>query len=95
MKAFFISTFLFFLIRSSHAAGQEIPAGNKICPVSGDKADANVSVAYEGVKYSFCCKMCTNDFKKNPRKYIEPMKQKEAAASTSGEHAGHAHGGAH
>ena len=56
-----------------------VEAGNKICPVSGDKVpapgekgtmgDKPVKIEYKGKIYNLCCPMCVKDFKKNPEKY--------------------------
>ena len=40
------------------------------CPVSGKSANPNISVDYQGKKYSFCCKGCASRFEKNPEKYL-------------------------
>ena len=56
-----------------------VEAGNKICPVSGDKVpapgekgnmgDKPVKIEYKGKIYNLCCPMCVKDFKKNPKEY--------------------------
>lgn len=55
-----------------------VEAGNKICPVSGDKIPAPaeksamgevVQHEYNGKIYNLCCKMCIKDFQKDPEKY--------------------------
>jgi len=43
---------------------------SQFCPVSGDKASGKVTYIYQGKTYSFCCRKCLKDFKKNPEKYI-------------------------
>ncbi len=60
-------------------AAKAVEAGNKICPVSGDKipapgeegtmGDEPVKYEYNGKIYNLCCKMCIKDFKKEPEKY--------------------------
>jgi len=52
-----------------------VDAGNKICPVTGEKIDPKTKVTYEykGKIYNFCCAMCVDDFKKNPEKYIKKV----------------------
>ena len=42
----------------------------QICPVSGDKANPEVTYVHEGKTYAFCCKGCINKFKKDPEKYL-------------------------
>jgi len=54
-----------------------INAGNKICPVSGEKINEKTKATYEynGKIYNFCCPMCIDEFKKDPEKYIEKVKE--------------------
>ena len=54
-------------------------AGNKFCPVSGDKVSGKDFLEHEGKRYGLCCAMCTKDFKKNPKKYIAKMEEQEKA----------------
>jgi YHS domain-containing protein len=65
-----------------------VAVGNKICPVTGEKIDENSEVRYEykGKVYSFCCRACVLEFKKDPAKYIEEMKK---AAANSQERSAH------
>jgi YHS domain-containing protein len=53
--------------------------GNKICPVTGDKIneEAKTTYEYKDKTYNFCCPMCIGEFKKNPEKYIEKIKEQE------------------
>ena len=65
-------------------AVQLVDAGNKVCPVSGDKIDEKLKATYEyeGKIYNFCCAMCIDEFKKDPEKYIKKVEeemQKEKA----------------
>ena len=58
----------------SYGETQAINAGNKICPVSGDKINQDmepVTYEYKGKIYNFCCPMCIDEFKKDPEKYIK------------------------
>ena len=69
----------------SHEGGGKAPqeksavvdAGNKICPVTGEKIDETTKVTYEykGNVYNFCCPMCIDKFKKEPQKYIDKVNQ--------------------
>lgn len=66
-------------------SAQPTEAGNKICPVSGEKVGEMgepFKIEYNGVIYNLCCKMCVADFNKDPEKYIEKIKKQmeEAAA---------------
>ena len=52
-------------------------AGNKICPVTGEKIDemSKATYEYEGKAYNFCCPMCIETFKKDPEKYIKKINE--------------------
>jgi len=54
-----------------------VDVGNKICPVSGEKIDEKMKVAYEyeGKVYNFCCASCVDEFKKDPQKYIKKVEE--------------------
>lgn len=64
-----------------------VDAGNKICPVSGEKVDEKLKATYqyEGKIYNFCCAMCIDDFKKDPKKYIAKI-EKQNPKSPQGEY---------
>ena len=74
-------------------ASTPIEAGNKFCPVSGEKVGGMgevVKYEHEGKIYNFCCPMCLKDFKKDPQKYIKILEEKgdlnNAAQAESSEH---------
>ncbi|HLD82427.1 MAG TPA: YHS domain-containing protein [Candidatus Omnitrophota bacterium] len=54
-----------------------VEAGNKICPVSGEKIDEKSKETYEykGKIYNFCCPACIDEFKKDPEKYIKKVEE--------------------
>ncbi|MDP3041530.1 MAG: YHS domain-containing protein [Candidatus Omnitrophota bacterium] len=56
---------------------EAVNAGNKICPVSGEKIDEKIKVIYEysGKVYNLCCASCIEEFKKDPQKYIKKVEQ--------------------
>lgn len=60
-----------------------VDAGNKICPVSGERIDEKSKATYEynGKIYNFCCPACIEEFKKNPQKYIAKVAQELEPAS--------------
>ncbi len=91
-RKFFTLLFIFFLgtqlllvkacfsaPQKQTAATQAKEAGNKICPVSGEKIKKSeeYKMAYEGKTYNLCCKMCAKDFKKNPQKYIQIIEKQK------------------
>ena len=63
------------------AAEQVENAGNKICPVSGEKVGQGgmvpVTYEYEVRIYNFCCVACIEDFKKDPQKYIKKIEEEK------------------
>ena|SRR3989338_2215078 len=86
MKKLVILTTLFLLAapltwaigeKASVPSSSVVEAGNKFCPVSGDKVSGKHFVEYQGKKYGLCCKMCANKFKKNPEKYLTAMVNQE------------------
>ncbi len=70
---------------------QAVNAGNKVCPVLGEKIDETNKVTYEheGKVYSFCCASCIDAFKENPEKYIK--KVGEELQTQESAHQGHGH----
>ncbi len=73
--------------------GSAVNVGNKICPVGGEAVDGMTTYEYQGKVYNFCCPMCIDKFKKNPKEYS--AKAEQAAISEhsmqEGGHAGHHH----
>ena len=63
--------------KSSAPSAGVVDAGNRFCPVSGDKVSGKHFVEYQGRKYGLCCKMCAGKFKKNPEKYLTAMVNQE------------------
>ena len=45
------------------------------CPVMSGNIDKNIYVDYEGKRIYFCCTGCVEEFKKDPAKYLEKMKE--------------------
>jgi YHS domain-containing protein len=60
------------------ATKEAVTAGNKICPVSGEKINdkTKATYEYEGKIYNFCCPACIDEFKKDPDKYIKKVEEK-------------------
>lgn len=44
---------------------------NLVCIVTGEEADPNLKMEFEGKTYYFCCKKCMKKFKDQPQKYIK------------------------
>ena len=45
------------------------------CPVLGGKINKQTYTAYKGQRIYFCCQGCDAQFKKNPEKYLQKMKE--------------------
>ena len=56
-------------------AEEAVDAGNKVCPVTGEQVDPNVTYEYQGKIYHFCCSGCIAPFQKDPQKYIKKIKE--------------------
>ena len=46
-----------------------------ICPVLHEPASKDYAYTYNGKTYYFCCSMCIDEFKKDPEKYINKIKE--------------------
>jgi YHS domain-containing protein len=70
---------------------ESVDVGNKICPVSGEKIDQKLKATYEyeGKIYNFCCPMCVEEFKKDPHKYIEKIKEEKLEEKNIQEQSSH------
>lgn len=75
-----------------------VDVGNKICPVSGEKINekSKATYEYEGKTYNFCCMMCVEEFRRNPKEYIEKVEeelkgQNKAETKEKGMPEGHHH----
>ncbi len=108
---FSVSTFLIFGVYQNNAYAQNesakaVNAGNKICPVTGEKIDGKTTYEYQGKIYNFCCPACIDEFKKDPDKYIKKVEEElksepkntmqehkgmPESGSDMGEHGGHQH----
>ncbi len=72
-------------VHAGHSHAQEtepVDVSNKMCPVSGDKIDekTKATYAYEGKIYNFCCPMCIDEFKKDPKKYTDIVEKEKSGA---------------
>lgn len=65
------------------ASQEAVNVGNKICPVSGEKINEKIKATYEyeGKIYNFCCPMCIEEFKKDPKIYIKKVGEELQAES--------------
>jgi YHS domain-containing protein len=51
------------------------PQAQTTCPVLAGKIDKNVYADYKGQRVYFCCNGCDAEFKKDPEKYLQKMKE--------------------
>jgi YHS domain-containing protein len=68
------------------AAEKEKSAIQTICPVMGGKIDKNTFMDYKGTRVYFGGRMCLEEFKKNPEKYMKLLKDGEPKAEKSNDH---------
>lgn len=80
MSIALIATFVFACAYVCVAAERVVDAGNKICPVSGEKIapEGDVTYEYRGKMYHFCCAACIPEFKRDPEKYIAVVNKEKA-----------------
>lgn len=77
--------------KTARDKSEAVNAGNKICPVMGEKINEKTKATYEyeGKVYNFCCSGCINEFKKNPEKHIKKIEMEGAKEESSHEHLMH------
>jgi YHS domain-containing protein len=46
----------------------------KTCPVTGEPADQNVFLDYQGKRFYFCCAACKEKFQESPQTYLKKTK---------------------
>ncbi|MBU4264189.1 MAG: YHS domain-containing protein [Proteobacteria bacterium] len=68
----FILTFFFLTAFGATAA---LAAPQTTCPVMGGAINKEIHVDYEGKRIYFCCDYCIGEFKKDPEKYLQKMKE--------------------
>jgi len=45
------------------------------CPIMGGEITKELYVDYQGKRVYFCCAFCIGEFKKDPEKYLQQMKE--------------------
>ena len=61
------------------------------CPVMGGKIDKEIFIEYEGKKVYFCCPGCSDEFLKDPQKYMDKLPQFQDRPETPATSQGHVH----
>ena len=64
------------------AAPKDAKPVNLKCPVSGKDAKAEFALLYDGKVVAFCCNMCPEEFKKDPKKFAANIKLDGPGAPT-------------
>lgn len=54
----------------AYPADKVVDLANELCPVSGDKVKADVSVAFQGHKVHFCCQKCAAKWQEGGQKNL-------------------------
>lgn len=74
-----MKTMMLTLILALFLAGPVLAAApvkpQTACPVLGGNVDRQVYVDYQGQRIYFCCPGCDVEFKKDPEKYLQKMKE--------------------
>lgn len=67
--------------------------GQILCPVMGNPINKEIYVDHKGKRIYFCCEGCTNEFEKDPEKYMKKLEgiKLDDVSGTEGEHKGHKH----
>ena len=55
------------------------------CPVLGGNISKKIYADYKGQRVYFCCQGCDAEFKKNPEKYLQKMKEQGVTPEKSPE----------
>ncbi|MBF0484333.1 MAG: YHS domain-containing protein [Candidatus Omnitrophica bacterium] len=68
-------------VKTADVVAAPVDVGNKICPVLGGVIDEKYKATYEyeGKIYNFCCSACIEEFKKDPKKYIQKIEEEQSA----------------
>jgi len=66
------TTLSLFLLASLVAVAFAAP--QTTCPVMGGQINKQLYVDYKGQRVYFCCMACPPEFKKNPEKYLQKLK---------------------
>lgn len=74
LKTLTVSATLALFLVLSMAAGA-FAAPQTTCPVMGGKINKELYADYKGQRVYFCCLGCPPEFKKNPEKYIQKLKE--------------------
>lgn len=53
----------------------DAPKPQTTCPVLGGNVNKEIYADYKGQRVYFCCKGCDEEFKKDPEKYLQKMKE--------------------
>ncbi len=57
------------------AVAPQPPRKQTLCPVMGGTINTNLYADVEGMRIYFCCPACVEQFKKDPDRYLNKLKQ--------------------
>jgi YHS domain-containing protein len=84
LAAFAASAVLAAGLKPAAAAPPALPAAAQTkCPVLGGNIDKQVFADYQGQRIYFCCRGCDAQFKKNPEKYLQKLKEEGVTLESS------------
>jgi YHS domain-containing protein len=75
MIKFIILTLILALFLASPILAAASPQPQTTCPVLGGKISKEFYADYKGQRVYFCCSGCDAEFKKDPEKYLQKMKE--------------------
>jgi YHS domain-containing protein len=71
-----MKSMMLILVLALFLAGPVLAAAQQTtCPVLGGKVNKEVYADYKGQWVYFCCPGCDAEFKKDPEKYLQKMKE--------------------
>jgi YHS domain-containing protein len=71
-------------VKPAAAAPPDPPATAQTkCPVLGGNIDKQVFADYKGQRIYFCCRGCDAEFKNNPEKYVQKLKEQGVTPEAS------------
>ncbi len=67
--------FMFGITTGAAMAAEKKVKAQTICPVMGDPINKKFFVDYKGYRIYFCCKVCPEEFIKDPEKYMKKIRE--------------------
>jgi YHS domain-containing protein len=80
---FFVGLGLVFILSLLIFAGTSVAKDQTTCPVMGGLINKSIYADYQGSRVYFCCPPCLREFKKDPDKYVNKMKEQGVTLAKS------------